>query len=168
MDEGTVADFNVKALVLSHNPETRKAFAQAIKPLKKQQRYAAEKTFLFNHDKRNLFIRNLVWSLKGQNNLILFDQIEKHGKILEPMLRRDDRVLHFIHGGVSGEARENVRHVVENDNTIKIKFYFGDIEIEVYENEEVPLSNGSIIKAKEVNENHDISDKWIHYKTKSI
>jgi superfamily II DNA or RNA helicase len=115
MDEGTVADFKVKALVLSHNPETRKVFAQAIKPLKSQQKYAAEKTFLFNHDKRNMFIRNLVWSLKGQNNLILFDQIEKHGKILEPLLRRDDRVLHFIHGGVSGEDRENVRKVVEND-----------------------------------------------------
>lgn len=115
MDEGTVADFKVKALVLSHNAETKKAFATAIKPLKKQQRYAAERTFLFNHDKRNLFIRNLVWSLKGQNNLILFDQVEKHGKVLEPLLRREDRVLHFIHGGVSGEAREEVRKVVEND-----------------------------------------------------
>jgi superfamily II DNA or RNA helicase len=116
MDEGTVADFKVKALVLSHNAETRKAFAQAIKPLKKTQRYAAERTFLFNHDKRNLFLRNLVWSLEGQNNLILFDQIEKHGKILEPLLRREDRVLHFIHGGVSGEAREEVRKIVENDS----------------------------------------------------
>lgn len=115
MDEGTVADFKVKALVLTHSNETKKAFATAIKPLKKQQRYAAERTFLFNHDKRNLFIRNLVWSLKGQNNLILFDQVEKHGKILEPMLRRDDRILHFIHGGVSGEDREKVRHAVEND-----------------------------------------------------
>jgi superfamily II DNA or RNA helicase len=115
MDEGTVADFNVKALVLSHAPETRKVFTNALKTLKKQQRYAAEKTFLFNNDKRNMFIRNLVWSLKGQNNLILFDQIEKHGKILEEMLRRDDRVLHFIHGGVSGLDREEVRKIVEND-----------------------------------------------------
>jgi superfamily II DNA or RNA helicase len=168
MDEGTVADFKVKALVLSHNPETRKLFAQAIKPLKKTQRYAAERTFLFNHDKRNLFIRNLVWSLEGQNNLILFDQIENHGKIIEPLLRREDRVLHFIHGGVSGEAREEVRKIVENDNTIKIKLYFGDIEIELNENEDVPLTNGSIITAKEVNENHDISEKWILYKAKSI
>lgn len=115
MDEGTVADFEVKALILSHSPETRKVFAQAIKPLAKQKRYAAERAFLFNHDKRNLFIRNLVWSLKDQNNLILFDQVENHGKILEPLLRREGRVLHFIHGGVSGEERERVRHVVEND-----------------------------------------------------
>jgi len=115
MDEGTVADFKIKALVLSHSPETRQVFKTALKPLKKQQRYAAEKTFLHNHTKRNLFIRNLVWSLKGQNNLILFNQVETHGKLLEPLLRRDDRVLHFVHGGVSGLDREEVRKVVEND-----------------------------------------------------
>lgn len=168
MDEGTVADFKVKALVLSHPPETRKLFTTALKTLKKQQRYAAEKTFLFNNDKRNMFIRNLVWSLKGQNNLILFDQIEKHGKILEEMLRRDDRVLHFVHGGVSGEDREAVRKIVENDNTIKTKLHFGDIQLEVNDNEEIPLSDGTIVKAKDVNENHDISDKWISYKEREI
>ena len=68
-----------------------------------------------NHDKRNLFIRNLLWSLRDQNNLVLFDLVEKHGKILEPMLRRDDRQLHFIYGGVSGDERERIRHLIEND-----------------------------------------------------
>jgi superfamily II DNA or RNA helicase len=56
-----------------------------------------------------------VWSLKGQNNLILFDLVEKHGKVLEPLLRRDDRQLHFVYGGVKGDEREEIRHLIEND-----------------------------------------------------
>jgi superfamily II DNA or RNA helicase len=115
IDRGTIADFKVKALILCHDEETKKLFSDAIKPLKKAQRYAAERIFIFNHDKRNIFIRNLVWSLKDQNNLILFDQIENHGKILEPLLQKEDRILHFIHGGVSGEERERIRKIVEND-----------------------------------------------------
>jgi superfamily II DNA or RNA helicase len=62
-----------------------------------------------------MFIRNLVWSLEGQNNLILFDLVEKHGKILEPLLRKEDRQLHFIYGGTKGDEREEIRHLVEND-----------------------------------------------------
>jgi superfamily II DNA or RNA helicase len=116
MDQGTVADFNIKAIVLSHNNENRKNFLQAFRQIKeKSKRYPAEREYLINHTKRNAFIRNLVWSLKGQNNLILFDLVEKHGKVLEPLLRREDRVLHFIHGGVSGDERERIRNLIEND-----------------------------------------------------
>lgn len=114
MDQGTVADFKVKGLILSHSDKTKTVFAQALKKVDKKKRYAAEREFIFNYEKRNMFIKNLVGSLEG-NNLILFDQVEKHGKVLEPLLRREGRVLHFIHGGVSGEERERVRHIVEND-----------------------------------------------------
>lgn len=121
MDQGTVADFKVKALVLSHSSETKTDFAKNLKELKKKNPnkknlvYVAEREFLFNNEKRNRFISNLVGSLSNQNNLILFDWVEKHGKILEPLLRREGRVLHFIHGGVSGEEREKIRHIIEND-----------------------------------------------------
>lgn len=116
MDEGTVADFKIKAIVLSHSKETRKIFKDAFSQVKDNSRkYPAEREFITNHEKRNLFIRNLLWSLEGQNNLVLFDLVEKHGKILEPLLRKDDRQLHFIYGATSGEKREHIRHLVEND-----------------------------------------------------
>lgn len=115
MDEGTVADFKIKALVLSHSNETKATFSKALKSIDKARRYHAEREFITNSDKRNIFIRNLVWSLEGQNNLILFDLVEKHGKVLEPLLRKEGRILHFVHGGVSGEERERIRHLVEND-----------------------------------------------------
>lgn len=116
MDQGTVADFNVKAIVLSHHPETRKKFKDALKQVSQASRkYHAEREFITNNQKRNIFIRNLLWSLEGQNNLVLFDLVEKHGKILEPLLQKDDRQLHFIYGATKGEERERIRHLVEND-----------------------------------------------------
>lgn len=121
MDEGTVADFKVKGLVLSYSNDDRASLYKEIKELKKKNPnkknivYTSERNFIFANEKRNNFIRNLVHSLDGQNNLILFDQVEKHGKILEPLLRKEGRILHFIHGGVNGEDREKVRHIVEND-----------------------------------------------------
>lgn len=116
MDAGTVADFNIKAIVLSHSTENRKAFKKAISKIdSSSKKYPAEREYLVNHEKRNLFIRNLLWSLKDQNNLVLFDLVEKHGKILEPMLRKDDRQLHFIYGATKGDERERIRHLIEND-----------------------------------------------------
>lgn len=116
IDAGTVADFNVKAIVLSHNPEIRKGFHNALKQVKvASKKYSAEREFIVNNNKRNIFIRNLLWSLKDQNNLVLFDLVEKHGKLLEPLLRKDDRQLHFIYGATSGEERERIRHMIEND-----------------------------------------------------
>jgi DNA or RNA helicases of superfamily II len=116
MEEGTVADFKVKAIVLSHNNETRKNFKKAINNIKEgTKKWPAEREFIVNHEKRNKFITNLVHSLEGQNNLILFDLVEKHGKVLKPLLEKEGRELHFIYGGTSGEERERIRHLVEND-----------------------------------------------------
>jgi superfamily II DNA or RNA helicase len=116
MDSGTVADFNIKAIVLSHSADARKNFYSAFSKIKEtSKKYPAEREFLVSSNKRNIFIRNLLWSLKGQNNLVLFDLVEKHGKILEPMLRKDDRQLHFIYGSTKGEERERIRHMIEND-----------------------------------------------------
>jgi superfamily II DNA or RNA helicase len=115
IDKGTVATFEVKALVLKHPKDTCASFMKKSKELQKEKRYAAERLFITNSERRNLFIRNLVWSLKGQNNLILFELVEKHGKILEPLLRKEGRQLHFIYGNTSGEERERIRALIEND-----------------------------------------------------
>lgn len=116
MDAGTVADFNVKAIVLSYEEQQRKDFLKAFKQIKEAgKKYPAEREFIVNNHKRNMFIRNLLWSLEGQNNLVLFDLVEKHGKILEPLLQKEDRQLHFIYGATKGEERERIRHLVEND-----------------------------------------------------
>lgn len=170
MDQGTVADFKIKGIVLDHSPETKKVFNDAVKEIKKKNKnktkrtnlFAVEKEFLINFEKRNLFLRNLVWSLENQNNLILFDRVEKHGKVLEPLLRKEGRILHFIHGGVSGEERERVRQLVENDNTYFTTLTFGDIKIRIQSDEMVALSNGKMKKASDINYEDDVSEMWIN------
>lgn len=114
IESGTVANFKVKAVVLSHSNQTRTELRAVQKGKDKKQRYNIEKEFLINMTKRNKFIRNLVWSLEDHNNLILFERLE-HGKVLEELLQKEGRVLHFIHGGVNATQREHIRHLVEND-----------------------------------------------------
>lgn len=170
MDQGTVADFKVKGIVLNHSPETKKVFNDAVKEIRKKNKntskktnlFAAEKEFLINFEKRNMFLRNLVWSLENQNNLILFDRVEKHGKVLEPLLRKEGRILHFIHGGVSGEERERVRQIVENDNTYLTTLKFGNITITIESSEMVALSNGSMKEASKITYDDDVSEMWIN------
>ena len=116
MDEGTVANFEVKAIVLNHSNEAKQNFKKAMATVKESvKKWPAEREFIVNHEKRNNFIKNLVWSLKDQNNLILFDLVEKHGKVLAPLLEKEERELHFIYGNTKGEERERIRHLVEND-----------------------------------------------------
>lgn len=111
----TVASFKIKALILKYSDEQKKAYREAIKDVSKKEKFQAERTFLFTNEKRNLFIRNLVWSLKDQNNLILFDKVEEHGKPLEKLLRKDGRMLHLIYGKVKGDVREEIRQMIEAD-----------------------------------------------------
>lgn len=111
IEEKTLADFNIKAVVLQYPQDTRQ--------LNKNRSYQEEIDWIVRNQSRNKFIRNLAWSLKG-NTLILFQFVDKHGRQLEPMLQHDDKEVHFIHGGVEAEVRENVRQIAErtSDNII--------------------------------------------------
>ena len=111
IDEGTLADFNIKSLILSYPQEVRQ--------LNKNKTYQEEIDWIVRNEARNRFIRNLAWSLEG-NTLILFQFVDKHGRILEPLLQKEGKSIHFIHGGVDTDIRESVRHTVEasGDNII--------------------------------------------------
>lgn len=118
IDSGYAASLKVKSIVLNYSPETRKAYSDLMKSVKdKKKKYAAEKEFIASNVKRNNFLRNLVFSLENQNNLILFDMIDKHGKILKDLFEHPDRNLHFIYGGTKDVIREDLRKIVDNDET---------------------------------------------------
>ena len=111
MDNNTLADFKIKAIALQYPDEMRR--------INKSKSYQEEIDWIVKNETRNKFIRNLSWSLPG-NTLILFQFVEKHGKLLEPMLQKDGKNIHFIHGGVKAEDREAVRSIAEStsDNII--------------------------------------------------
>jgi len=111
IEEKTLAEFNIKAITLQYSDEIRK--------INKNKSYQEEIDWIVKNEARNKFIRNLAHSLPG-NTLILFQFVDKHGKVLEPMLHKKGKTVHFIHGGVGAEDRESVRGIVESsgDNII--------------------------------------------------
>ena len=68
-------------------------------------------------------IARLIKNTKG-NTLILFQFVEKHGKVLHEMLKDCDKPVHFIYGGTDVEQREEARKLVEQtDDSIIIASY---------------------------------------------
>ena len=118
MEKNHVANLKIKALVLGYKEEERK--------LVKNMSYQDEVDFIVRHDERNKFIRNLALSLEG-NSLILFQFVEKHGKMLFDMIKDKDesRPIFFIHGGVDGDEREAIRHIVERESNAIIVASYG-------------------------------------------
>ena len=111
MKRGQVADLKVKVLVLKHEYQS---FAS----------YQDEMEYLVGNESRNKFIRNLVRDLPG-NTLVLFNYVEKHGEPLYDLLNSSiNRPVHFVHGGVDVDDREEIRSLTEqSDNTIIVASY---------------------------------------------
>jgi len=81
--------------------------------------YQEEIDFLVSHNKRNNFIRNLALSLNG-NTLILFNLVERHGKVLRDLLEEkisEDRKLFYVSGEVKTDDREAIRKIVETQES---------------------------------------------------
>jgi superfamily II DNA or RNA helicase len=117
MDENSLANLRIKALVLKHNEENCKSV--------KNFKYAEEIDYLVSSPARNKFITNLTISL-NQNTLVLYQFVHKHGEPLYKMIkdRAGDRQVFFVHGGVEAEEREMVREVTEQEqNAIIIASY---------------------------------------------
>ena len=118
IDSGKLASIKVKCLVLSHPLEERKKLAAGS--------YQDEVEHIISFPPRNLFIRNLAVSLKG-NTLILYAYVEKHGEVLYDMIRdkAGERKVFFVHGGVDGAERESIRGIVEKENDAIIVASYG-------------------------------------------
>ena len=74
---------------------------------------------------RNNYIKNLCVGLQG-NTLCLFQYVEKHGKVLEELIRLKDekRKVFFVYGGVNADEREEIRAITEkSDNAIIVASY---------------------------------------------
>ena len=116
MEQKHVSELKIKCLVLSHSDEDRKFM--------REKTYQEEMDFIVSCAPRNRFIKNLAISLEG-NSLILFQYVEKHGKILYDMLKDEDRKVFFVHGGVEGEEREEIRHIVAKESDAIIVASYG-------------------------------------------
>ena len=118
IDKGQLAAFKIKCLILKY-PD----------PICKEARswdYNQEMEYIVKNNARNEFIRNLVMSLEG-NSLVLFQFVEKHGKILYELIKEKtgDRKVFFVHGGTDVDIRESIRAITEKESDAIIVASYG-------------------------------------------
>jgi superfamily II DNA or RNA helicase len=116
MEQKHLAELKIKAIILSHPDSARQ--------LNKSADYHSEMDYIVSNPARNRFITNLALSLKG-NTLLLFQYVEKHGKVLYDVLKQSsDNEVYFVSGDVDGQVREDIRQAVEqSERSIVVASY---------------------------------------------
>ena len=120
IDKQQLSNFEIKCLVLKHTDE------ECLKA--KDYNYPEEIQYLISHEIRNKFIKNLAVSL-GKNTLVLYQMVDKHGKILYDMIRETEKIgnrkVFFVHGGTDTTDREDIRKIMEIEQDAIVVASFG-------------------------------------------
>lgn len=115
IEQGHASNLNINCIILKHTDEH--------KLLMQKAQYRDEIDWIVQNKARNIFIKNLASNLKG-NTLILFQFVEKHGNVLYDILK-DRPNVHYIHGKVDADVREEVRAIVEKQDDAIILASYG-------------------------------------------
>lgn len=107
IEQKHLSNFKIKCVILKY-PD---AVCQALK----NATYQDEMDFLVRNENRNKFIKNLCLSLEG-NTLLLFQFVDKHGQILYDMIKDNNIPTFFVHGGVEGVERDEIRKIVDAES----------------------------------------------------
>ena len=106
-DNDTLAQLDIKRIILDYDEETRRDFGK--------KTYQEEIEWIVGNEKRNKFIANLASDQTG-NTLVLFNYVEKHGKPLFDLINnkvKEGRKVFFVSGSVQTSDREAIRGIVE-------------------------------------------------------
>lgn len=108
IDKKVLSPFRIKCLVLKYPDADRKECAR--------KDYKQEIDWIVDNKSRNNFIKNLALSLSG-NTLILFNFVDKHGKPLYNLINSESKnKVYYVSGEVSGEERNEIRKIIENED----------------------------------------------------
>ena len=111
-----LSNLKINICILDHTDKNKQSVARA--------NYRDEIDYIVGSTARNDFLINLCNELKG-NSLLLYALVEKHGKPLHNLAQQLDRPVFFVHGGVSGEDRDQIRGIVETENKALIIASYG-------------------------------------------
>lgn len=107
IEEEILARFEIQALVLKYPEE--------LSMENKGKSYFEEVDLIIQNQARNEIIYRLVNSIPG-NNLVIFNYVEKHGKVLEALFReKSDRPIYYIDGTVDAKVRNAMRSQIEKE-----------------------------------------------------
>jgi Kyanoviridae DNA helicase len=112
-DEGYISSLEINVIILKHPEHVRKV----------RLRYQEEVEYLINSRARNEFITDLAANISG-NTMILYYRISHGKELTEMLMKKLDRPVYFVDGGVPGEERNAIRGFVEeHDNAIVVASY---------------------------------------------
>jgi superfamily II DNA or RNA helicase len=112
MQDKHVADLKINCVILQYEEAIRKSC--------KKMKYQEEIKFLVGCEERNNFICKLSCKMKG-NTLVLFQYVDKHGKVLHKMIedrvraKSQTRKVFFVAGETDKDTREEVRKITEGE-----------------------------------------------------
>lgn len=107
MDKKQLAKLDITCVIFGYTPSECQ--------LVNNMDYQDELDWIVSNKKRNKFITNLACE-QTENTLLLFQYVEKHGRILYDMIKEssdDKRKIFFVYGGTDSESREKVRAICE-------------------------------------------------------
>ena len=85
----------------------------------KEMSYQEELDTIVTYEPRNRFISKLALDQTG-NTLVMFQFVEKHGKVLHEMIKsmkfEEGRKVFYVSGEVDATDREQIRGIVEKEN----------------------------------------------------
>ena len=117
MERKLLSTLKIDAILLKHSESVRSEL--------KRSTYQDEIDYIVSCEERNRFVCRLTNNLKG-NTLVLFQFVEKHGKVLHQIMKKEfpDKQVFFVHGGTDAEQRETIRKFVEKtENAVIIASY---------------------------------------------
>ena len=181
MDKNLLSSLKINCLLLEHSEENKKKLAR--------KKYAEEVDWLVQCEERNNFIVDLALTLKG-NTLVLFQFVEKHGKILyDKLLNKAEskRKIFFISGSTEKEEREQIRKIMEQESDAIIVASYGTCStgVSIRKLHNIVFSSSSksrvrvlqsigrqlrVSEQKEVAKLYDIADdlSWKSYKNHTL
>ena len=119
IDSKELADLKIILCALQYSDKQKRTV--------KGMTYQEEMDWLVTNPNRNSVIRDLTVAQEG-NTLVLFQFVEKHGKILHELISKavkKNRKVFFVHGSVDTETREEVRAITEKENDAIIIASYG-------------------------------------------
>jgi superfamily II DNA or RNA helicase len=107
-----LADLNISVLLLKYHSDV------CNKSKFEEWNYQTEIDYIVTNKRRNQFITKLTKDLNG-NSLVMFQFVEKHGKVLYEMIKESladtDRKVFYVSGEVDAADREKIRAIVEKE-----------------------------------------------------
>lgn len=167
MDSGDLAKLRICARVIRYSDDDIKELHQTLRGLTAVAKYQAEVDYIVNHDGRNKYLMETALETES-NTLMLFNFVDKHGKVLlEKMMPLQDKYckrVYFIHGGVKGGEREEIRLVLDKKPPIWYDLYVSDDKfIRIRGSKTVKLADGSVVSGFDLNlhRKYKIDKEWL-------